>query len=373
MRRLLLVAVSLVVSLALAEILVRAAVHVDADGQRWLGEHRLLPYRLPLSELEKRVAELSDPASLFVYDSDLGWSLRPGVRSRDGMFSADETGARRTGSASSDESALRIVTVGDSFTFGDEVGDDQTWPAQLERLLGSEERPVDVINLGVNGYGVDQAVLRYERDGASREPDVVILGLQAENLLRNLNVVRAIYFPGTSLPLSKPRFVLGGEGLRLVNRPTATPEQVLEALEDPTGHPLFEYEGWLDWRFERSGAEASALVSLVRSLADRHPRDTGYVLTQEMAAIGTRTIDRLANAAKADGARFLVVHVPRRHDLQTIAGGDAPWYGAWIDEIGARHELVRPELDAADSLFEPGGHYSQAQNLHVAETLAERF
>lgn len=51
-----------------------------------------------------------------------------------------------------------ILAVGDSYTFGDEVSDWETWPAQLQKLSGRR-----VINGGVFGYGIDQAFLRARR------------------------------------------------------------------------------------------------------------------------------------------------------------------------------------------------------------------
>ena len=48
-----------------------------------------------------------------------------------------------------------VLVVGDSYTFGDQVSDNETWPACLERKLG---RGVD--NGGVNGYGTAQALRR---------------------------------------------------------------------------------------------------------------------------------------------------------------------------------------------------------------------
>ena len=45
--------------------------------------------------------------------------------------------------------------AGDSFTQGNEVSDQDTYPAELERILG-----VPTANLGVSGYGPDQALLR---------------------------------------------------------------------------------------------------------------------------------------------------------------------------------------------------------------------
>jgi lysophospholipase L1-like esterase len=51
-----------------------------------------------------------------------------------------------------------ILAVGDSFVFGDQVSDDETWPALLERRLNRR-----VANGGVSAYGTAQAVLRAER------------------------------------------------------------------------------------------------------------------------------------------------------------------------------------------------------------------
>jgi hypothetical protein len=48
-----------------------------------------------------------------------------------------------------------VLVVGDSFTFGEQVSDNETWPACLERKLG---RGVD--NGGVTGYGTAQALRR---------------------------------------------------------------------------------------------------------------------------------------------------------------------------------------------------------------------
>lgn len=49
----------------------------------------------------------------------------------------------------------RTLVVGDSFTFGDEVSDHETWPACLEQRWSAT-----VVNAGVFGYGAAQAVLR---------------------------------------------------------------------------------------------------------------------------------------------------------------------------------------------------------------------
>lgn len=72
-----------------------------------------------------------------------------------------------------------ILAVGDSFTYGDQVSDAETWPASLERLL---DRPV--LNAGVFGYGIDQSVLRAEQVAALRHPDMVILSVISDDIDR---------------------------------------------------------------------------------------------------------------------------------------------------------------------------------------------
>ncbi|NDC22952.1 MAG: hypothetical protein EBZ49_02310 [Proteobacteria bacterium] len=50
-----------------------------------------------------------------------------------------------------------FLALGDSFTFGDEVSDWETWPAQLEQLTG-----LRIFNAGACTYGLDQAYLRFQ-------------------------------------------------------------------------------------------------------------------------------------------------------------------------------------------------------------------
>src|SRR5215472_4444417 len=63
-----------------------------------------------------------------------------------------------------------VLVVGDSFTFGAQVSDDETWPACLERKLG---RGVD--NGGVGGYGTAQALRRASLKLAEKSYTTLVL------------------------------------------------------------------------------------------------------------------------------------------------------------------------------------------------------
>jgi len=73
-----------------------------------------------------------------------------------------------------------ILASGDSFTYGSEVKDDESWPAQLEDMLH-----VPVVNGGAGGYGVDQAVLRAEQLLDVVKPKVIIIELIPNMMGRN--------------------------------------------------------------------------------------------------------------------------------------------------------------------------------------------
>lgn len=73
----------------------------------------------------------------------------------------------------------RIITLGDSFTFGLFVNTANNWPSLLENKLNQTARCAqiqryEVINLGVAAYDIDFAAERYRVRGQKYNPDLVI-------------------------------------------------------------------------------------------------------------------------------------------------------------------------------------------------------
>lgn len=84
---------------------------------------------------------------------------------------------------------IRASAFGDSFVYGADVGVGDTWEKQLTGL----EPLIEVLNYGVEAYGLDQAYLRYLKVGTEYNPHIVFIGYMSENIARNVNVFRPFY------------------------------------------------------------------------------------------------------------------------------------------------------------------------------------
>ncbi|MFO8057137.1 MAG: SGNH/GDSL hydrolase family protein [bacterium] len=74
------------------------------------------------------------------------------------------------------EGVFRVLVLGDSFTFAWGVKRERTYPALLENLLSSARSPkVEVINMGISGYGTKDEVNLLLNRGVPLEPDLVIV------------------------------------------------------------------------------------------------------------------------------------------------------------------------------------------------------
>jgi lysophospholipase L1-like esterase len=138
-----------------------------------------------------------------IYDPNLGW-VQP-ANFAGGGFNTIAYGIRKNSSREETISPGAILAVGDSYTVGSQVTDDESWPAQLER-----QARVRVFNAGVGGYGLDQIVLNAERLLPVLRPRLVLVGIYQET------IVRANY---SSYGVPKPYFIVDGGEWHLKNHP----------------------------------------------------------------------------------------------------------------------------------------------------------
>jgi len=244
----------------------------------------------------------------FAYDPTLGWAPVPGssgtmlgkplsftvqgtrAHNRDRPPAAGSPDGPSTGASA----GATIIAFGDSMTEGFGVGDDETWPAHLERLTG---RPV--LNAGVRGYGLDQMVLRAERMIPEIKPSTVILAFIADDISRTALAVRDAR--------GKPWFAPEGSGLVLRNVPVQAAEEwsPLTAARGLLGHSHLA-----DRIASRLGLRQSWRGSEAGTGADPF-------------VVSCRLMERLSAVATREGADVLVVALPEQGvflDARAAAG-----------------------------------------------------
>lgn len=80
---------------------------------------------------------------------------------------------------------FRVLALGDSFAFGVGAQEGETYPAQLQRILRSRGMRAEVLNAGAPGFGVPDAVAWFQRWGWTLEPDVVLVTVFVANDLQD--------------------------------------------------------------------------------------------------------------------------------------------------------------------------------------------
>jgi hypothetical protein len=146
-----------------------------------------------LSRLYEHVVCVPQNGGFNRYDRFYGWGNRPGAAGvargcvgrrteYDARISIDERGFRGSATSVGRTAARRIMILGDSFTAGMQVGDDEVYPRRLEdRLNAGGVRRVEVLNAGVDAWGTDNALLYWEHDGWRYAPDLVVLAFDTTN------------------------------------------------------------------------------------------------------------------------------------------------------------------------------------------------
>jgi hypothetical protein len=138
---------------------------------------------LGLAEVATRVAGGGEAAltrgMFFQFDREAGWRCRAGVDLRfvlpgdyDVRVRCNSQGLRdREHPFAKPAGVRRLLCLGDSYTWGQGVENEQMFASVLERELPGSE----TINFGVAGYSAVQELVRLETDGLSYAPDWTVV------------------------------------------------------------------------------------------------------------------------------------------------------------------------------------------------------
>jgi hypothetical protein len=384
--RCLLAAGSFVFAFLLAEVAVRLIGTTDADGNFFFRGHQVGRRIPPVTSIAATLDKYQHTnRTRMIYDAQTGWKPRPHISTHNGNYRYNSVGIRSQPKEYNLKPAagvLRIALFGDSFTHGDDVPFYETWGAQLEAILNEQGTPAEVINFGVSAYGMDQAYLRWQTFGKTYSPHIVLFGFQAENVNRNVNMLRAFYAGGTGIPFSKPRFVLEQNNtLRLINSPTLALEKVPHVMANMETWDLARYETFFDRRkYAKHFWDLSRLISLaadVLSEKTQRRRIHPFRLDSEPARVTLALLRDFEHDVESHDAEFIVVHLPTESDLKRLLEGRVCAYQPLLEQVAKQHRLIDPQpellkaarMDSLDSLFQR--HYSAEGNRIIAEVIAK--
>jgi hypothetical protein len=280
---------------------------------------------------------------------------------------------------------LRIAIFGDSFTHGDDVSYEESWGAILEDILNQNGLRAEVLNLGGLGYGMDQAFLRWRKHGKPLNPDLVLFGFQNSNIKRNMSLIRMLYSPDTGIIFTKPRFILKGDALQLINIPTVPPQDLIKVFNNWDEWELREHEFFFqesDYSphpLYKSRLASFVITGLTTRFSPRRKDYDFFAHHSSSIKIALGIIDAFSREVDQEGARFFIVHLPTEKPLEELMEGDLLKYHDLLETVRASYDLLDPapalvaqaRIHGLNALLAPNSsHYSQNANNAVAQTVA---
>lgn len=379
----------LVLTIASTEILSRLLSKQTAAGETVLG---VLLYPKEWSKFaahyKKVIDEMTRESSFATYDPILGWTVAPSRGDKTGLqfSSAEGLRAPRVGISFADPrtrhsgfsetpAAVRIALIGDSMTYGHEVRCEESWGHVLEGLL---QPHTQVLNFALGAQGVNQALLRYEKDARLWKPQIVVIGISSSMITRNNNIYPFLKDPEWDFPFARPRFVMQHDVLTTINHPVPDPGQIF-ASTSVTELPHLDLDDYYrPFEWERGGMwyllERSYVFRLAYSL--RPPSDDRQEeRNQKGMQVGQFVVQRLVREVLEDGAVPLVIYLPYKGELSISIEPENKYVPLSARMLrNASLEYFDPtaclnEVGVSDAYMQ-ASHYSPRANTQIARCLA---
>ena len=319
----------------------------------------------PVPEPERTVRRNVAERKHTRYDELLGWVNVPNtvlsnMYGEGRHVNINNLGFRGTTSIDPERpaAARRTILSGDSFTFGYGVGDDHTWGAGLAR----RELDMEFLNMGLGGYGLDQAYLWYRREGDPLPHDLHLFSFITENFRR----------------MTRSRFMGYGKPVLTTRDGQLVVENIPPPKPNPAAGPA---PRWLAAAQNLNSVRLiNARLAKVRQQQSDHwqsnAEQTAFLIFTELFALH-----------KKAGRTGVLVYLPIQRDhrnsdsdrWRTWLAQKAEENGwAYIDLVRDLRRLPREKIAALfisqDSPYSGArGHYTEAGNEWVAETLHQHL
>jgi hypothetical protein len=189
-----------------------------------------------------------------------------------------------------DPGAPSVLFVGGSFTYGFGLPYEETLTGRLESIPGF---PYQVVNLGVEAYGTDQALLLLKRHFSRFDTKVVVYTFIGNHIERNINYDRRMLFRRGRFVGTKPLFGLADDGTLYLRKEARTYAEL----------PEFRIWSLVQYLWTRWGPKPS--LEDIAHVGATFTTDEQY---RRAAALTMRFILDMNEFVESQGAEFIVFY-----------------------------------------------------------------
>jgi len=302
----------------------------------------------------------------FALDPVLGDIMAPGQHGRQTLpgnysftYHNNSLGFRGSREYGEQKNGRRVLLLGDSFTYGTGVNDDQTFAFLAEQELAAQNRQVEILNAGCAGKGTDYALKLFLTLGNKLKPDLTALCFFGNDFVDN----------------ARGEYYRIGENGELVAKPAGRDRSFFKKA-------LFHVPGY-NWLISWSqAANLAKQAGVAWVMGQNQVRDAGggkLVISYSYDGRGYADdqnrrdsavyLEKLRQAVKSSGSGFLLFFLPNEPELQQYRkNGELSHDERALREIadsqGVTVYSLTPVLAASGQsirqLYYPEGHWTAA-------------
>ncbi|MBP0020999.1 MAG: SGNH/GDSL hydrolase family protein [Cyanobacteria bacterium SBLK] len=284
-----------------------------------------------------RDARLNDP------HPTRGWTPRANlnVSIGDVTYTTNQQGHRALQDYEPNSERYTILVVGDSYSFGIDTDDSFLWT----NLLQAKDKRLNIINLGVAGYGLDQIYITLKETIALYKPNLVIAAFISDDIFRMRFNFR---------DYKKPQLKIRGNELIVSNTPIGNLEETYREVKQE-----------LRWKVIPVVKLDDVLYNLSVSC-----REVSYKLA-------SKTFLEMQKISIENEAEFLLTYLASSPEVENP---DHTSYGEkvlqqFIIENPMTHLNTRPYFLEGNERGENyhGGHYQKAESSLVSNIIYDKI
>lgn len=333
----------------------------------------------------QRIQSQSMEPGFMRYHPQFGWSLSPGWTGQHSHYDYQATyhlgldGFRLQPSVENSTSGdfADVAVLGDSFTFGLGVEDDETFTSVLNRQGTAAFK-----NYGVPGTSTDQHLLLLNQIARSDPPDAALLIIYLPNdILDN-----TLEYP-LQAEQAKPLFTVNGGRLELGNVPV--PRAAKPAMLRSTTMGSIVLNGIDIEQGPLSGTQIGRMIETVVGSRAYDPAELRPVLARNLEPaldLFSALLREMASVANGSQTRLTIALLPGRDAMVNDAGISHHYQDYLrqeilgladrldVDAIDLMTDIAAQPVGDIQSLFFPNdGHLTPQGHRFVAESIARHF